>query len=87
MVYVILLPKFFKVDFQRVLIVQIKILNSSDLIFQDFKTNPYRIFAAHELVTAVDPACCTKMTVQVKIQLNFQNSKVGEQNFTTFIYC
>ena len=34
---------------------------------RDFKTNPYRVFAAHELVTAVDPATCTKMTVQFNL--------------------
>ena len=33
----------------------------------DFKDNPYRIFAAHELATAVDPAMCTKMTVQFNL--------------------
>lgn len=34
---------------------------------RDFHTNPYRIFAAHELATAVDPAMCTKMTVQFNL--------------------
>jgi len=34
---------------------------------RDFNTNPYRIFAAHELATAVDPAMCTKMTVQFNL--------------------
>ena len=31
----------------------------------DFKNNPLRIFAAHELAAIIDPAMTTKMTVQV----------------------
>lgn len=31
----------------------------------DFRTNPLRIFAAHELAAIIDPAMTTKMTVQV----------------------
>ena len=33
----------------------------------DFRNNPLRIFAAHELAAVIDPAMTTKMTVQVKI--------------------
>jgi acyl-CoA oxidase len=31
----------------------------------DFRNNPLRIFAAHELAAIIDPAMTTKMTVQV----------------------
>ena len=33
----------------------------------DFKTNPLRIFAAHELAAIIDPAMATKMTVQFNL--------------------
>ncbi|XP_013379975.1 acyl-coenzyme A oxidase, peroxisomal isoform X1 [Lingula anatina] len=33
----------------------------------DFKNNPLRIFAAHELVAIIDPATATKMTVQFNL--------------------
>jgi hypothetical protein len=32
----------------------------------DFRTNPKRIFAAHELTGLVDGSTATKMTVQVR---------------------
>ena len=32
----------------------------------DFRNNPLRIFAAHELAAIIDPAMTTKMTVQVR---------------------
>ena len=45
-----------------------------DAIFQngflsvlDFKNNPLRIFAAHELASIIDPAMSTKMTVQFNL--------------------
>lgn len=34
---------------------------------RDFKTNPLRIFAAHELCTLADVSCATKMTVQLNL--------------------
>ena len=33
----------------------------------DFRNNPWRIFAAHELSAVVDPAMTTKMTVQFNL--------------------
>lgn len=33
----------------------------------DFRHNPLRIFAAHELAAIIDPAMTTKMTVQVNV--------------------
>lgn len=33
----------------------------------DFRNNPLRIFAAHELSAIVDPAMTTKMTVQFNL--------------------
>lgn len=33
----------------------------------DFKNNPLKIFAAHELAVIVDPAMTTKMTVQFNL--------------------
>ena len=33
----------------------------------DFKTNPHRIFAAHELASVIDPAMAVKMTVQFNL--------------------
>lgn len=44
-----------------------EVCNNDFISVLDFKTNPYRIFAAHELFTAVDPAACTKMTVQFNL--------------------
>lgn len=35
------------------------------LSVKDFRTNPKRIFAAHEMVGLVDGSTATKMTVQV----------------------
>ena len=34
---------------------------------RDFKNNPLKIFAAHELASIVDPAMSTKMTVQFNL--------------------
>lgn len=36
----------------------------------DFRTNPLRIFAAHELAAIIDPAMTTKMTVQVSFWIS-----------------
>ena len=33
----------------------------------DFKNNPLKIFAAHELASIIDPAMATKMTVQFNL--------------------
>ena len=33
----------------------------------DFKNNPLKIFAAHELAIIIDPAMATKMTVQFNL--------------------
>ncbi len=33
----------------------------------DFKNNPLKIFAAHELSSIIDPAMTTKMTVQFNL--------------------
>ena len=33
----------------------------------DFRNNPLRIFAAHELASIIDPAMATKMTVQFNL--------------------
>ncbi|XP_037071344.1 acyl-coenzyme A oxidase 3, peroxisomal-like [Pollicipes pollicipes] len=33
----------------------------------NFNDNPYKIFAAHELVGIIDPSTCTKMTVQFNL--------------------
>jgi len=33
----------------------------------DFKNNPLKIFAAHELSSIIDPAMATKMTVQFNL--------------------
>ena len=33
----------------------------------DFKTNPFRIFAAHEIMAMIDPATAVKMTVQFNL--------------------
>ena len=33
----------------------------------DFRNNPLRIFAAHELASIIDPAMTTKMTVQFNL--------------------
>lgn len=33
----------------------------------DFKNNPLKIFAAHELASIMDPAMSTKMTVQFNL--------------------
>ena len=37
------------------------------IIILDFKKNPWRIFAAHELASIIDPAMTTKMTVQFNL--------------------
>jgi len=37
------------------------------LSVRDFATNPHRIFAAHELMTWIDPATTVKMTVQFNL--------------------
>ena len=37
----------------------------------DFKNNPLRIFAAHELAAMIDPAMATKMTVQVCMSMEY----------------
>ena len=33
----------------------------------DFKNNPLKIFATHELASIIDPAMATKMTVQFNL--------------------
>lgn len=33
----------------------------------DFKDNPLKIFAAHEIASIIDPAMATKMTVQFNL--------------------
>lgn len=39
-------------------------------LFQDFRNNPLKIFAAHEL-GVIDPSMGTKMTVQVRSTFKF----------------
>ena len=42
-----------------------RICDNNFISVLDFKNNPLRIFAAHELAAIIDPAMTTKMTVQV----------------------
>lgn len=59
-----------------------RICDNNFISVLDFKNNPLRIFAAHELAAIIDPAMTTKMTVQVMRYL----SDVMEYYFTlTFI--
>lgn len=44
-----------------------KICDAGFISVLDFKNNPLRIFAAHELSAVVDPAMTTKMTVQFNL--------------------
>ena len=43
-----------------------RICDNNFISVLDFRNNPLRIFAAHELAAIIDPAMTTKMTVQVK---------------------
>lgn len=44
-----------------------RICDSGFISVLDFRNNPLRIFAAHELAAIIDPAMTTKMTVQVSL--------------------
>eukprot|EP00096_Caligus_rogercresseyi_P010451 TRINITY_DN3813_c0_g1_i1.p1 TRINITY_DN3813_c0_g1~~TRINITY_DN3813_c0_g1_i1.p1 ORF type:complete len:643 (-),score=152.02 TRINITY_DN3813_c0_g1_i1:194-2122(-) len=44
-----------------------KICDNKFLSVTDFKDNPWRIFAAHEIAAIIDPAMTTKMTVQFNL--------------------
>ena len=44
-----------------------KICDKGFISVLDFKNNPLKIFAAHELASIVDPAMSTKMTVQFNL--------------------
>jgi acyl-CoA oxidase len=44
-----------------------KICDKKFISVKDFKTNPHRIFAAHELASLVNPSMSTKMTVQFNL--------------------
>nr|XP_040578957.1 acyl-coenzyme A oxidase 3, peroxisomal-like [Lepeophtheirus salmonis] len=44
-----------------------KICDHKFLSVTDFKDNPWRIFAAHEIAAIIDPAMTTKMTVQFNL--------------------
>mmetsp|Transcript_28352 Transcript_28352/g.50648 ORF Transcript_28352/g.50648 Transcript_28352/m.50648 type:complete len:644 (-) Transcript_28352:428-2359(-) len=47
---------------------RLKLLCDSHLFsVTDFRTNPLRIFAAHEIATLIDPSMATKMTVQFNL--------------------
>eukprot|EP00887_Chlorella_sp_A99_P005922 scaffold29.g5922.t1 len=41
--------------------------HSGNFSIRDFRTNPYRIFAAHEVATLADVSMATKMTVQYNL--------------------
>ena len=40
---------------------------SGNFRIEDFRSNPYRIFAAHEVAAFADPSVATKMTVQFNL--------------------
>lgn len=44
-----------------------KICDKGYISVLDFKNNPLKIFAAHELASIMDPAMSTKMTVQFNL--------------------
>ena len=54
---------FFQVALERLQ----KICDKGFISVLDFKNNPLKIFAAHELASIVDPAMSTKMTVQFNL--------------------
>ena len=44
-----------------------KVCDEDFMSVRDFADNPHRIFAAHELMTWIDPATTVKMTVQFNL--------------------
>ena len=63
-------PKYnISIDEERVLALQRlqAMCDNNYISVLDFRNNPLRIFAAHELSAVVDPAMTTKMTVQFNL--------------------
>ena len=48
-------------------VIEIVIFQNKFISVLDFKDNPLRIFATHELASIIDPAMSTKMTVQFNL--------------------
>ena len=74
-----------------------KVCDEDFMSVRDFADNPHRIFAAHELMTWIDPATTVKMTVQFNLfggtvfrlgtEVGFQNDFIpafrdGPRNFS-----
>ena len=59
-------PMRFQAEERDLALQRLKRICDNDFIsVLDFRTNPLRLFAAHELAAIIDPAMTTKMTVQV----------------------
>merc|ERR1712088_970636 len=65
-----------------------RICDNNFISVKDFRNNPLRVFAAHELAAVIDPAMTTKMTVQFNLfggtELGYGNNAVEMETTATY---